>query len=79
MDAIIAQIMNYAEETWDDLVVYSEIFLTLTKAQQKTWVDEMEQQWRNLLPSNDLLKIGKAYLAFLHYKNLAEQNESSAQ
>ena len=79
MDAIVAQIMNHAEETWDDLVFYSQVFLTLTKTQQKAWVDGMEKRWKDTLPSNDLFAIGKAYLAFLHYQNLFSQNESSTQ
>ena len=79
MDAILAQITKHTEETWDDLVFYSQVFLTLTAAQQKAWVDGMEKRWKDTLPSNDLFAIGKAYLAFLHYQNLAEKNESSAQ
>jgi hypothetical protein len=29
------------------MMCYSEIFLSLTKPQQKTWVDKMEEKWNN--------------------------------
>jgi hypothetical protein len=95
------------ETEMDDMLVYSQIFLTLTKEQQTAWVTKMEEKWNATQDKTLLVRRGeqsyympanrmriyldfegavvefslgwKNYVAWQHYKNLAEQNESAAQ
>ena len=57
-------ICRQMEAEVDDMMCYSEIFLSLTKAQQQTWVDKMEEKWNNTEDKTLTVRTGEqpAYL-----------------
>lgn len=74
VNAIVATVMDKTNAEWDDVVFYSEVFLGLSRAQQKAWVEKMKKRYEDMLPKEGqhpaLYDLGKAFLAWTHYENL---------
>ena len=77
--------MEEKGEEWEELVFYSQMFMEMPKKQQRKWLERMYDKWIKTLPKEgdhsplstvQIYTIGKASLAFLHYKNLYEDQHT---
>jgi len=78
MTAITSTVLDVMKgKNWDDVVFYSEVFLTLPEKHQREWVAKMKARYEATLPTGselpNLYEVGRAFLAYQHYQNLYDQ------
>lgn len=75
--AIAFTVKQEADEHFDELMAYVNIFKVMKKKDQKKWVDKCEEHYKNQLPQGtnlpNLYEIGKAYLRWQVYLDLYEK------